>query len=285
VLKEILVPLDGSELAERVLTLTSTLLVQEDTEVTLLRVLAPDEAPERQAAVARLEKWRDTLSRQGGRVRCEVVEGEDAAEEILHYAAENGPSLIVLATHGKTGSPRWLRGSVAERVLRRTEHPILLVNPIGSEVKPCAFRRILVPLDGTENSAKVLPLVQNIARVAGSEVVLLHGLGQGSALGKKGAAPPTRREAELELRNRHGKQLDRIPIRTVTTEGDPAAAILDAVESEKPDVVAMTTHGQGKSSHWAFGSVAEQVIGHCRAPLLIYRTAGFTEGAARHVHA
>lgn len=279
-LKRILVPLDGSAVADRSLDRTLPLLVQEDTEVTLLAVESLFDTKRAHEGAeplrAHLEKQRDRLSREGGRALVQVIEGEDAAEEILRFAAELGPSLIVLSAHGHTGNVRSLRGSIAERILRRTEHPLLLVNTLSEAGDRHGFRRVLVPLDGTETSAKVLPMVASIARICGAEVLLLHVVED-----RKTGDRTTKAEHQLSLQNRHGKELDRLPLRTITVEGKPAQAILDAVEREKPDMVAMTTHGQGKSGKWVFGSVAEQVLGHCPAPLLVYRTAGFTEGAVR----
>jgi nucleotide-binding universal stress UspA family protein len=283
-LKKILVPLDGSALADRILTIARLLLAQEDTEVVLVRVLGmPSSKPSKEdrdyeAAVrARLERSCDELSKQGGRARYEIVYARDPAAGLLDFANELGPSLIISATHGDSGTSRWLRGSVAERLLQRTEQPILLVDTStreGVEPRQLAFAKILVPLDGSKPAAKVLPLVRNVARLCGSEVSLLHVVQPGAA-----RTPVTPKAAEELLHQQRGKHFEDVKVRTIVGEGNPAAVILDHVEREKPDLVALTTHGQSGDSPWPFGSVAERVLRSCSTPLLVYRTSGLVARA------
>lgn len=281
--RKILVPLDGSALADRILVLARRLLAQEDTEVVLLRVTG-DPSFERDAALAHLRARADELSRQGATVRTELAVADDPAEGILRFASELGPSLIVTSTHGDSSSTRWIRGSVAERILQRTEYPVLLANPFSlaeRDPKPLAFKTILVPMDGSELGTRVLPLVKNVARLCASEVVLLHVVTRRAR--DAGAASVS--EAETLLRKHEGKHLEAIQVRRLIAEGNAAGAILDAVATEKPDLVALTTHGQGGGSRWTFGSVAEQVLRHCASPLLVYRTSGFVPSPARPVAA
>jgi nucleotide-binding universal stress UspA family protein len=282
-IKKILVPLDGSAAADRILVLARMLLVQEDTDVVLLRVTADDPA-EQAVALAHLKARASELSRQGARVRVAIAVADDPAEGILRFASELGPSLIVTSTHGDSSSARWIRGSVAERILQRTEYPVLLANPLSlvhGDLRPLDFRRILVPIDGSELGTRVLPLVKNVAKLCGSLVLLLHVVTRR----ERDAAATTVAEAEALLEAHEGKHLEAVKTRRLIAEGNPAAAILDAVETEKPDLVALTTHGRGGSSPWTFGSVAEQVLRHCASPLLVHRTAGFAASPRRDVPA
>src|SRR5438552_367624 len=172
-LEKILVPLDGSELADRVLIQVRRLLVGKDAEVVLLRVVpeetigkvhAPGKNP---LALARkhMDRIRDGLLEQGAQAKSRIVVG-DAAAKILDVALEIEPSLIAMSTHGRSGVASLLRGSVAERVLRRSPHPLLVANPHalagGGEVR---MRKILVPLDGSELSAEILPLAIEIGKL------------------------------------------------------------------------------------------------------------------------
>lgn len=282
-IKKILVPLDGSALADRILVLARMLLVQDDTEVVLLRVTSPSPA-EQAAALAHLKTRASELSLLGARVRTEVAVADDPAEGILQFASELGPSLVVTATHGDSSSSRWIRGSVAERILQRTEYPVLFANPLSlvpADPKPLELRSILVPLDGSDLGTRVLPLVKNVAKVCGSEVTLLHVVTRRA----RDTAAATVAEAEALLRAHEGKHLDAVKVRRQIAEGNAAGAILDEVERSAPDLVAITTHGRGGSSPWAFGSVAEQVLRHCKSPLLVYRTSGFAAPKARPVEA
>ena len=94
----------------------------------------------------------------------------------LHHLELEPYHLVAMSTHGRSGVGRWLRGSVAERVLRNSPVPILLANPEGI-VKPddsVRFGTILVPLDGSKRSARVMDRVLPFAVDSESEVVLLH---------------------------------------------------------------------------------------------------------------
>jgi nucleotide-binding universal stress UspA family protein len=269
--KRLLVPLDGSTLADRILLAAEPLIVQDDTEVTLLRVVTDGDVDK---ARSHLEARRDELSRRGARrVRVEAVPGTDPAEAILAFAKEYGPSLIVTSTHGRSSSLRWTRGSVAERLLERSEHPLFLASPVSlnasAVTRPLPMRRILVPLDASRWGERILPLVANVARAYGSEIVLLHVLEPGNAAGGK---RPTIEEIEAVLRAHEGKHFEHLKVRTLVHEGNPAAVILDTVGEDHPDLVALTTHGKSERSNWLFGSVASQVLRQCTCPLLVLRT-------------
>ena len=140
--KYILAPLDGSETAEQVLPHAVAHAKQFDAELLLLRVLEPlprdrglppraiTMAEEQTSMLAReyLERIASDIREQGGRVRADTIEGRPPAE-ILRFAEENQVDLIVLCSRGQSGLSRWLMGSVADRVVRGSAVPILLVRP------------------------------------------------------------------------------------------------------------------------------------------------------------
>jgi nucleotide-binding universal stress UspA family protein len=132
----ILVPLDGSELAQVALPHAVHLAALFQAELILLRVAyAPaypgsDPVTAQHAVVAEsdiyLKAVATSLSAQGFTLHTSVRYG-NAAEEIIAFASQESVALIVMATHGRSGVGRWLLGSTAERVLRGTTVPILLV--------------------------------------------------------------------------------------------------------------------------------------------------------------
>ncbi len=140
--KRILLPLDGSKLAEAALPHAARLAQQFDSELVLLRVVVspyaivapdlvlagtdPDLRELSTHAAQYLEGVAGQLRAQGLRVRTEVCEGP-VAEAILEHAAQLGVDLIVMSTHGRGGVLRWVYGSVAERVLQGSTCPILLI--------------------------------------------------------------------------------------------------------------------------------------------------------------
>jgi nucleotide-binding universal stress UspA family protein len=141
--KHILVPLDGSELAELALPDAFGLAKLSQAEITLLQVVSPIETVvgmETGHPIYIDQQWetkkgiaQEYLATICERLRCPdialntVVEMGPAAETIVDYAHQHPVDLIVMATHGRSGLPRWVFGSVADKVLRGADLPVLLV--------------------------------------------------------------------------------------------------------------------------------------------------------------
>lgn len=287
-LRKILVPLDGSELADRILVQVRRLLSREDAEVLLLTVLpepSPDEGERAQAArleevSSRLEAKRRKIEEGGARARFDLMTG-DPASQILSFAEAWCPSLIAMSTHGRTGLERWTRGSVAERVLRRSQFPLLLANPRGLEKGDGRFRRILIPLDGTDTSARILPLAEQMAIQYESEVILLHAASSAYAYSEYPSLEvrPTAQELR-EMLDPYRERFESAHVKTTISiqYDDPSAAILHVAAADEVDLVAMTTHGRTGLTRWVFGSVAEKVLRRCPCPVLVSRARAEAKG-------
>ena len=147
--KHLLVPLDGSELAEAALPMAKAIAVCFDSEITLLRTvhiaqylgdnldfthvytnLGEDMKSE---AASYLEAKQQALQAAGFNVNCRIIVGESPADAILHSADELGVNAIVMSTHGRGGVMRWVFGSVADKVLRQARVPILLARSSAGE--------------------------------------------------------------------------------------------------------------------------------------------------------
>ncbi|MCO5166667.1 MAG: universal stress protein [Planctomycetes bacterium] len=283
---KILVPLDGSRLADGILAHVRRLTAEvAGAEVTLLQVLPAylaadeialmrDEADEHHAALARL------LTHEGLTVRSRVDVAPDPAEHVVDTARDLGVDLIALSTHGRSGPSRWLRGSVAERVLRGATVPVYTANPQGLVMTDDAivgWRRVLVPLDGSERATRVLPLAGRFALASDAEVVLLH-IDEPEVPGvhpvPEVAAMKAQRRAEETL-GQATEQLRRAGLERVRVlgryGGDPAHEVLEAAREVSADLIAIASHGRTGLARWRFGSVAEKVLRAAEAPLLIVR--------------
>lgn len=142
-LKKILVPMDGSPLAELSLQRAAALAENSDTELVLLRMPVSsyeeiDPEVESPAVLSELqardvEDCQDYLQQAalplaGRGIKCHVVVLSGHPEDIICAAAEShGADLIVMSTHGRTGWQRWRLGSVAEYVAHHTRVPVMLV--------------------------------------------------------------------------------------------------------------------------------------------------------------
>ena len=286
---KILVPLDGSTHGDEVLAQVRRVLECEDAQVDLLSVVVPilesraergdrKDTSERHVALRREESQRHVdrlaaeLTDQGLQASGRVVLG-DPTEAILSHVEREGVDLVAMATHGRRGPSRWLRGSTTERVLRRCPVPVLVCNPGrgGTEVDGAWFDTILVPVDGSKQAESILPLVAALGALYQSRVVLLRVKIQ--PLDPYYSLPWANDDLEDSI-VRYAKELEG-KVGSVERQvriGDPAIEILAAIDELKPDLVAMTTHGLSGLSRWLFGSVAEKVIRSSSAPLLLKRT-------------
>lgn len=202
-MKTVVIPLDGSALAEQAIPYARQLASLLRASVTLVRVVAPDEiqtvlariavAPERpqhlDTELAREHYAIDELTRRtaayladqaqllrdvGLSVAARTAVGP-AAEEIVGIARSETDAVLVMATHGYSGLQRWALGSTADRVVHIATMPVLLVR-VGARPpeQQFALRRILVPLDGSALAEQALPPAVELASHAHAELILLR---------------------------------------------------------------------------------------------------------------
>ncbi len=142
----ILIPLDGSHLSEVALPIALEIATRFTSQITLLRVAQPLNLPKltseftelittlqtesSQEAITYLQTCQNTLAQQGYQVNYRVIKGESITEAILQTADNLAVDLIVMSTHGRGGVQRWVYGSVADKVLRHANIPILLIRPV-----------------------------------------------------------------------------------------------------------------------------------------------------------
>ncbi|MBN2031701.1 MAG: universal stress protein [Deltaproteobacteria bacterium] len=149
--KKIMVPLDGSELAECVLPHVEAFIKGFDiSDVVLVRVVEPETLPYRveggvdpqmiaekegsrkSAAKDYVDRIAKRFSHEGTTVHAEAIIGR-VTESLADYAEENDVDLFIIATHGRSGVTRWVMGSVADKLLRSAGVPVLMVRAPGAK--------------------------------------------------------------------------------------------------------------------------------------------------------
>ncbi len=281
-LERILVPLDGSEVAEAILGQVCRLLRLKDASVVLFEAVpvpvqpGVEFAPLLSDLKAEAERYIAALvgqlAKEGVKARGVVRVGGEATA-ILDAAKEEKASLIAMATHGRSGFSRFVFGSVAEKVLRASDVPVLLVRSykasgVGADrtpVQEIPFKKILVPIDGSDKSLSILPHVKAFAKSVGASVLVL-GVVEPTSEGKAGEGEPLVRIAVKDLAQAG------IPVDPVVRLGDPASEILDATKRHDVDLLAMSTHGRSGPSRWVMGSVTEKVLRSATVPMLVVRS-------------
>jgi len=267
-MRKILTALDGSKTSESILPYLETLLVTQDADVSLVRVIAEDLPSLRRAATEYLERMAGTLRSKGAVVDVHVLVGK-TAPTIVDMAVRGGFSMILMCSRGKSGIQRLLLGSVAEAVLRLSPVPVLVVHPLSALTGKLKMKRIVVPLDGSHRSGTILQHVAPLAKATGARLLFVT------------IVDPHAREdvpAEVLARTlfRDQKRLHKMGIQTELSirYGDPVAEILSFGGVQNADLVALSTHGRTGLERVRLGSVTESVLRRGKLPLLVYRSAG-----------
>lgn len=291
--RQILVPLDGSDLAERALPVAERLARATDATIHVIRVSEPPPpalvwagatggmmsggylpgpvaagddlfAAENRAASAYLDAVRERMSASGVSVRATHVTG-DIASALLDYERDAAIDLVVVCSHGRSGLARFALGSIAERLLHYGAVPVLLVRAFGA---PVDLAHAVVPLDGSALAERALPVLGHLAHAVVRAFTLVRVVGAGED------GPEAERYLEGVAHDLQRQDVfqggDGVCQRRVE-QGDPARAILDVAGADK--LVVMATHGRAGLTRWAMGSVADRVArGGAGAVLLVRGT-------------
>ncbi|MCP4426823.1 MAG: universal stress protein [Chloroflexi bacterium] len=301
---KILVPVDGSELAEQALEPALALVAQEAVaqgagQIILLRVLqfdsimmaahaeygviAPIE-PSLEQARSEAENYLQGLAERYERPSITLTpllaEG-DVAGTIVDTAVAHDVDLIGMSTHGYSGVTRWLMGSVAEKVVRAASHPVLVVRAAAP------IDKMVITLDGSELAERALEPGLAVAASLDAAVCLLRvepetmvnpleyaALEQAaSGLGQQLQDSATT-NAKNYLAGAAEKLAKKgVEVATAVRQGPAAKNILDFAEEEGVDLIVMATHGRTGLRRWVYGSVAERVLhgAQCDCAMLIVR--------------
>jgi nucleotide-binding universal stress UspA family protein len=303
----VLVPLDGSPLAERALPYAARLARAAHTRLVLLRVVpeldrsAHTEALQEHVRVrTEAEQYLDQIvarvATDPGTPRAEtfVDEGE-AAARIIAQAQRQRAGLIVMGTHGRSGLGRWLYGSVAESVLRGAELPIFMVPAVSSHTWPAGRPpRVMVTLDGSDFAREAVEPAAALAGAIGAELLLLRVLPPAvypmNPYGLYYVPPVQELEPDVAEITRDLEQLAgplrerNLTVAVRTAAGIPADAIAAAVHEEQVDIVAMATHGRTGWPRLVMGSVATGVLHKASTPLLLVRPQAIHGAAGREAN-
>jgi nucleotide-binding universal stress UspA family protein len=296
-LKTILVPLDGSALADRALPVALALAAKCDGRTVLVRAalahtlpgVDPTEAQVRAIAEAEdhLAVAAGRLTAQGHAVETAVPYGEPA-DAIIEEIQIRRPDLVVMASHGRSGLGRWVYGSVADAVLRRAEVPVVLVPAAGEQPWPTnRAPRILVPLDGSDLAAEALGPASELARQFAAELVLLSVIQPPTYAYAEGFdyvvfEPEEERAAVAGDLEAIAERLrgDGLTVSIRTAVGFAPATIAEIGREERIDLIVMATHGRGGLARLVLGSVATGTLQRAGLPVLLVRPANVHPASA-----
>lgn len=295
--QKILVPLDGSELAERALDPALRVAQAASGELLLLsipfakhlfvedpigyKVISPETSIEatRVELSAYLRRLTETRAPSEAVLYSRIGYGDEASV-IVDTAVTEKIDLIVMSTHGYTGFSRWFLGSVTEKVLRSAPCPVLVIR----DDKPISH--VLITLDGSPVSEQALAPGFALAHSYDADVTLLR-VKQEEEIDpvmvteleayEQGLGSRAREELHsradhyLSLLAEQHRHLSRKRVETIAVTGPVAAEILEAIDAEGINLVVMSTHGRTGLRRWVYGSITEKVMRHANCSMLIVR--------------
>ena len=286
-MKTILVPLDGSTLADRAVPFAATIATRSGSALLLLRAVdtlrIPTESAElalKREAQEALDSVAAALVANGLNAATRVVDGQ-AETAILAATADDDVSLVVMSTHGRSGLGRFIYGSVADTVLRHAPVPVLTVPPHGLDAwSPDQPVKILVPLDGSEVSTAALAPACELADLLGGSLLLASIVTFPSyaphAEGHVFIEPDPNDSLLIQSRDyleaiATKLRTDARPVEVSATYGSPYFGIMTVARDLGAGLIAMATHGRGGVARALLGSVATATIRQTDIPIALVR--------------
>lgn len=296
----ILVPLDGSQLAECVLPHAAAFARAFNSEITLLRILEKNQTGvtvqlfdllnwqiQKTKAALYLDEVKARFEGLDIRVRTIVLEGL-VTEGITDYALKEGMKLIILSSHGRHGLTKWGISSITQKIILSAPTSVLLIranlqNSLAGDFSAYSLdQRILVPLDGSQRAEHVLPIITQLALIHKPKVHLVHVVHPPEMARQM---PPVREDIDLSdrvvARNTEEAEqyleqaksrsyMEGISVQThLITSDHTAAALYQVVEQEHIDLVTLSAHGYSGKHQWPYGSVVNNFILYGKVSLLI----------------
>lgn len=305
-INHLLVPLDGSTLAECVLPHVIAVAAMSNAKVTLLHVMQQTQHGPGTPAVDPIEwhlqkqnseKYLDQIVarlKSAGMPGMErvILEG-NPANTVIEYARANNVDLIVLSTHGQSGLSGWNVSSVVQKILLRAYKSILLVRayiPAPGDITRVRYKRLFVGTDGSPRSEFVLPFAIGLAQFHKSQLILETVIEKPQAVNRFPLSQEDEDwinkfvEKNYQMASRYLEQLlaqfslNDVELKAHVSIGDNAIAVLhDMAEEANADLVLLAAHGHSGEKRWPYGSLSTSFIAYSDSSLLILQDLPETE--------
>lgn len=279
----ILVPVDGSECADLAVDYAADIARRYDATVYVATVIdvrlvstAPHYDTLRSEATALVDSVANRLEARGVATTT-VVRTSRPYQGVLMVAEEYDADLVVMGTHGRSGVDRYLLGSVTERVVRRSDVPVLTVRNRDEGGVSFPYDDILVPTDGSDGAAAAYGPAIDLASTYDAtlhslSVIETNALGLETAPKGNDEGPDEAARIALEAVEANASQASVTNVVTEITLGSPDAEIRSYIREHDVDLVVMGTHGRSGIPRYLLGSVAEKLVRTVSVPVMTVRT-------------
>ena len=298
----ILVPLDGSSLAECVLPHAVAIARAFGAEVTLLRVLERAHAADRTGLVDPLEwhisraeaqaylaGWTARLQEAGVETEHHLLDGV-AADQVIDFVRDHDIDLMVLSSHGEGGLGGWNVSGTVQKIINRAYVSVMIVRAyqlLDTKLEGLSYQRLLLALDGSQRAECALPTAIHISRFYSSQLIVASVVSKPEMTRQR---PLTSQEAELtkqitklnrveaanylqELRPRLSSEAVEVQTLLVVA-ASPAQTLHELAKQHDVDLVVLSAHGAAGGAQVPYGNVAVNLIAYGTTPLLIVQDLG-----------
>lgn len=299
-IRRILVPVDFSPDSLGAIEFALPLLKQFGAELHLVHVFPPD-YPLASMAIMPLvipelevgKQLRQQLKAVARKYGVDIAPGNVHAvrgqpfREVCQLARKTGTDMIVMSTRGNTGLKHIALGSTAERIVRYSPCPVLIVRQPAeskstrngnSHLRAKTFQKVLVPIDFSDCSMKGLVYARTLAKKFSARLELFHSVHLDYYVSSDEYArydfPALMRQAEKDAIQKmrdlvRGTDWNGVKVESLIDVGPPGSAIYDRAQDRHADLIVISTHGRTGLKHMFLGSVAEYVVRHARCSVLV----------------
>lgn len=301
--EHILLPLDGSSLAERVLPHAVSLAGAFNSRLTLLRVIYKSSDEEqnnivnpmawqmrKSEAEAYLKSVQSRLTDVDIKSEIKIVEG-NPPQQICDFAQNEAADLIILSSHGSSGVSAWNINSTVQKVLLRAYMPVMIIRAYKEDygsLTGLQYERLLLPLDGSKRAECILPLAKSICREQNSKVFMTHIIEEPNLPRQTPVSDEIidlvddLREINIDEAKKYLNQIkDYFSPGNVETiiesSKKPSIAMHNIIDREQIDLVILSAHGHSGESRWPYGKIALNFIVYGTTPIIILQDLSIDE--------
>ncbi len=287
--ERILLPLDGSPLAEEAVPYAEEMATRMGSEITLIHICSPKDKEVHKMHRLYIEKMAEIMQKRlKVKVKSQHFIG-DLAGKVCDYVNQNDIGLVIMTAHGRSKLRVRLLGNRVDGIFRLVSCPTMLIQTVDTRTTRCAggcFHNIMLSLDGTKIGEAALPVAEALAKGLGVKLTLFqmakesqYTKSEDDIIGDTGLKDDELNAAEIELVKaylggiKEKLQSKGIEVASIVTIGnDPAKESTKVANEVKADLQVMASRGHLPVTAWAPNSIAHKLLNTSDIPLMVVKS-------------